>query len=84
MIHVVIIVVMVNPDPDGSIEWIRQDQERRHMELIRERDEMRARTHSITCTRCGHTFYGYDTPGRAKMALSGHQRRCKREKNDLR
>ena len=78
MIHVVIIVVMVNPDPDPYMELVTQDQARRYEELLRERDEMRSRTHSITCDRCKQVFYGYASPGRAKMALSGHQRRCKR------
>lgn len=79
MIHVVIIVVMVAPDPDPYMELVTQDQTRRYEELLRERDEMRSRTHSITCDRCGETFYGYASAGRAKMALSGHQRRCKRD-----
>lgn len=77
MIHVVIIVVMVAPDKDPYEELMIQDQDRRYEELIRERDAMRSRTHSITCPRCKETFYGYASPGRAKMALSGHQRRCK-------
>lgn len=41
-------------------------------------EELRRTSHSITCDRCGWTGYGYRSPGRAKMGLSGHQKSCRK------
>lgn len=45
-----------------------------------QRLEERKRTgHKIICDRCGWTQW-YESPGRARMGLSGHQKSCKRAK----
>jgi hypothetical protein len=78
MIHVVIIVVTVAPDVDPMWEYIREYQERQNREFMQKVEELRQSSHKLTCDRCGLELWGYSSPGRAKMALSGHQRWCKK------
>jgi hypothetical protein len=78
MIHVVIIVVMVEPDRDPRWEYVQEYQDRQEQEYRRQIDELRGKSHQVTCS-CGWTEW-YQTPGRAQMGLRAHQqrRKCRR------
>ena len=79
MIHVVIIVVTVAPDRDPMMEYLQDYQERQSREFKQRIEELRRTSHQAVCDRCGLEMWGYPSPGRAKMALSGHQRWCRRK-----
>lgn len=82
MIHFTLVVIIVNAGqgaapPVDKDKPLRDIVEREEAIFRGQVETLRENTVSITCDRCGRTFWGYPTPGRARMAMSGHSKWCR-------
>lgn len=84
----IIVNITINIAPEWLDHQLAQERMFKQLQAIKARDDqefqdkvdaLQAITHKITCSKCGWTGTGYLTPGRAKMALSGHRRSCSRK-----
>jgi hypothetical protein len=83
MIHVIIIVVMVNPEPDPLSQEFHEIYARQREELQQRIEDAQRNMIQVVCDRCNREVGWYPTPGRAKMGLSAHQHWCGRDRQVL-
>jgi len=72
------VMIIVAAAPAGEQPIIHPSYANIYAQEAQRVDELRRTRHSITCDRCGWTGHGYQTPGRAKMGLSGHSKSCRK------
>lgn len=85
MIIIINLTIHVTSDPlphqladEKTYQFFKRISERDNAEFEAKVQETRRGQIQVICDRCGIEIGWYDTPGKAKMGLSGHQRWCKR------
>lgn len=82
----IIVNITINIAPEWLDHQLHQERMYQRFKAISDKEaadqraaieDLQAMTHKITCSQCGWTGTGYQTPGRAKMGLSGHSKPSK-------
>lgn len=76
------VTVMISPEflehqlsEERAFQTLKAIRDREREEQRAAIEQLQAMTHKIACS-CGWSGTGYETPGKARMALSGHRRWC--------